>query len=58
MAKRIYYDAERRMEVSVVGETGDESIKIRLRTVQGDEYEVSLTEFLSMQFVERTGSFE
>ena len=36
MAKRIYYDAERRMEVSVVGETGDESIKIRLRTVQGD----------------------
>ena len=57
MAKRTYYDTERQWDIYVAGHTGDEPIKLRLRTMQGDEYEVSLIEFLSMRFAERTGSF-
>ena len=56
MAKRIYYDTKCRWDIYVAGHTGDESIKLRLRTTQGDEYEVSLIEFLSRRFAERTGS--
>lgn len=56
MAKRTYYDTERQCDIYVTGHTGDESIKLRLRTMQGDEYEVSLIEFLSRRFAERTGS--
>lgn len=56
MAKRTYYDTERQCDIYVAGRTGDESIKLRLRTMQGDEYEVSLIEFLSRRFAERTGS--
>ena len=54
MAKRTYYDTERQCDIYVAGYT--ESIKLRLRTMQGDEYEVSLIEFLSRRFAERTGS--
>ena len=56
MAKRTYYDTERQCDIYVAGHTGDESIKLRLRTTQGDEYEVSLIELLSRRFAERTGS--
>lgn len=59
MAKRTYYDTERQCDIYVAGNTGDETIKLRLRTMQGDEYEeyeVSLIEFLSRRFAERTGS--
>lgn len=57
MAKRTYYDTERQWDIYAAGHTGDESVKLRLRTMQGDEYEVSLIEFLSIRFAERTGSF-